>query len=206
MFLDRAYARRWAFRLKIGTLIPSRSLRFVASGCKGPVPVTSKRVLARKWRPPFFLFSAAKKVGRHKSGQANGLCSEARAPSTKKWRFWVPKKRHFAPFFLAHPGGRVRLCCRSGFPARRFERQARFRSSWQAFRGHTDWKDRNNQTPFTSGRQRSHAQGAGILGIFVDLFEEIAGTHGAITLRSFSGTGPPGDCLCSRPARGRRRS
>src|SRR5580658_5406718 len=54
---------------------------------------------ARKWRPTFFLLSGAKKVGRHKSGQINGLCLEAPAPSTEKWRFWAPKKRHSPPFF-----------------------------------------------------------------------------------------------------------
>jgi hypothetical protein len=57
------------------------------------------KVLARKWRPTFFLLSGAKKVGRHKSGQINGLCLEAPAPNTEKWRFWASKNRHFPPIF-----------------------------------------------------------------------------------------------------------
>ena len=63
------------------------------------------KVLARKWRPTFFLLSGAKKVGRHKSSQINGLCLEAPAPSTEKWRFCPSKNRHFPPVFsLPIPG------------------------------------------------------------------------------------------------------
>ncbi len=58
-----------------------------------------KKVLARKWRPPFFLLPGAKKVGRYKSSQIDGLCLEAPAPCTEKWRFWSSKKRRFPPFF-----------------------------------------------------------------------------------------------------------
>ena len=48
--------------------------RFVASGRKRPSRVTSKKVVARKWRPTFFLLPGVKKVSRHKSCQINGLC------------------------------------------------------------------------------------------------------------------------------------
>jgi hypothetical protein len=61
--------------------------------------VTSKKALARKWRPTFFLLSGAKKVGRHTSSQLKGLCLETPAPGTDKWRFWPSKKRHSPPFF-----------------------------------------------------------------------------------------------------------
>ena len=74
-------------------------LRFVASGRQRPLRVTSKTVLARKWRPPFFLLCGAKKVGRHKSSHINGLCLEAPAPSTKNGAFAPSKNRHSPPFF-----------------------------------------------------------------------------------------------------------
>jgi hypothetical protein len=74
-------------------------IRSIASGRTRPWRVTSKKVLARKWRPTFFLLPGAKKVGRHKSSQIDGLCLETPAPSTEKWRFWSSKKRHSPPFF-----------------------------------------------------------------------------------------------------------
>ena len=74
-------------------------IRSMASGRTRPWRVTSKKVLARKWRPTFFLLPGAKKVDRHKSSQIDGLCLETPAPSTAKWRFWASKKRHSQPFF-----------------------------------------------------------------------------------------------------------
>ena len=56
-------------------------------------------VLARKWRPTFFLLPAAKKVGRHKSSQINDLCLWNPARGTEKWRSLPSKKRQFPPFF-----------------------------------------------------------------------------------------------------------
>ncbi len=69
-----------------------------------PWRVTSKKVLARKWRPTFFLLPGAKKVGGHKSSQINGLCLETQAPSTGNGAFWSSKKRHIPPFLTTPPG------------------------------------------------------------------------------------------------------
>ena len=71
----------------------------VASGACAASARHVDRVLARKWRPPFFLLSGAKNVGRHKSLYINGLCLGAPGPSTEKWRFCPSKKRHSQPFF-----------------------------------------------------------------------------------------------------------
>src|SRR5271163_4467373 len=62
-------------------------LLLIERGRKRSLRVTSKKVLARKWRPTFFLLSGAKKVGRRKSSQIKGLCLETPAPGTDKWRF-----------------------------------------------------------------------------------------------------------------------
>ncbi len=70
-------------------------MRSIASGRTRPWRVTSKKVLARKWRPTFFLLPGAKKVGQRKSSQIDGLCLGAPAPNTEKWRFWASKNRHF---------------------------------------------------------------------------------------------------------------
>ena len=49
--------------------------------------------------PDIFLALGRQKVGRHKSSQVKGLCLEAPAPITEKWRFCPSKNRHFPPFF-----------------------------------------------------------------------------------------------------------
>ena len=49
--------------------------------------------------PDIFLAPGRQKVGRHKSGQIKGLCLEAPAPSTEKWRFWPSKKPPFSAIF-----------------------------------------------------------------------------------------------------------
>ena len=54
--------------------------------------------------PDIFLAPGAKKVGRHKSSQVNGMCLEIPAPSTEEWRFWSSKKRHSPPFFARKIG------------------------------------------------------------------------------------------------------
>ena len=72
--------------------------RSVASGRTRPLRVTFNPVLARKWRPTFFLLSGAKKVGRHKSSQTMALCLETMAPSTENGAFGPSKNRHFPPF------------------------------------------------------------------------------------------------------------
>ena len=56
----------------------------------------------KKWRPPFLLFSGAKKVVRHKMIQINGLCLESPTPSTRNGGLLPSKNRQFSPFF---PGG-----------------------------------------------------------------------------------------------------
>ena len=63
-----------------------------------------------------FLALGAKKVGRHKSSQINGLCLEAPAPSTEKWRFCPSKNRHFRHFFLAMGAGTGSLLGRAFQP------------------------------------------------------------------------------------------
>ncbi len=87
-----------------GLRLPERSPESVSahvaatSGCLRPGFRHVGKVLSRKWRPPFFLRSGAKNVGRHKSSQGKGLCLIIPAGNRKKMRFCPSKYRHFSPF------------------------------------------------------------------------------------------------------------
>jgi len=82
--------------------ISPKSAGFEPLFIANPFAVVSKRskaILARKWRSTSALLKGAKKVGRRKGSQANGLCSRAGLQSTEEWRFGASKKRQFSPFF-----------------------------------------------------------------------------------------------------------
>jgi hypothetical protein len=56
--------------------------------------------LLKKWRPPFFSLSGAKKGGRYKGIQVNCLCREVPPQNRKNGAFSPSKKRHFSPFLV----------------------------------------------------------------------------------------------------------
>jgi hypothetical protein len=68
-------------------VLPQQLKRSGTSGHTRPLRVTLKKVLARKWRPPFFLLPAAKIVCRHKSSPINDLCLQDTDRGAEKWRF-----------------------------------------------------------------------------------------------------------------------
>jgi hypothetical protein len=71
----------------------------------------SKGILARKWRSTSALLKCAKKVGRRKGTQANGLGSRAGLQSMGEWRFWASKKRHWTKRLRRGLGGAASVTC-----------------------------------------------------------------------------------------------
>ena len=70
-----------------------RALRRNAEAFLSPLAQSRRESVRPKMAPAIFLALGAKKVGRHRSSQINGLCSEALAPNRGKWRFAF-RKRH----------------------------------------------------------------------------------------------------------------
>jgi hypothetical protein len=103
----------WRKLLLLGGARPTGQPKIRTVPRRRPLGVTSKMILARKWRPPFARAQGRQKVGRHKHSQPNGLCLEVPLPSRKNGVFWPLKKRHSAPFF-----GLVQACDCLGDAAR----------------------------------------------------------------------------------------